>query len=300
MAHPFTCPFTEKVYEHFKWIDIQNPQKEDIEGIAKTYGLDYYQVKDSLEVGHLPKYEKGDEYHFLILRAYTHAFHYKSNSINDITNKIAFFYSKDMVITIHRADFDFIQSVKPRSFSNPELLVIYLIHKMLRTYDKPSMVLSERNEQLERAIFLRSRAAKVSLEELYFQKAHTRIIKKLLVITQNVLHQVEVPKPVKVAMQDIKDTMLNLVLNFEEEWENANNLLNSYLDLDAQKTNGVMKLLTVFSAFFLPLTFIAGIYGMNFKFMPELETRYGYFAVLGLMAAICIVIFIWFKRKRIF
>jgi len=299
MAVPFSCTYTEKVYGNFKWIDIKDPQKEDLDGIAKMYGLDYYQVKDSLEAGHLPKYEKGDDYNFLILRAYTHAFHYKSNSITDITNKVAFFYNAQMVITIHRADFDFLTSVKPQQFAQSELLIIYLIHKILRTYDKPNLVLSERNEHLERTIFLRTRA-KVSLEELYFQKAHTRIIKKLLLITQNVMHQVEMPKAVKVPMQDVRDTVLNLVLNFEEEWENANNLLNSYLNLDAQKTNGVMKLLTVFSAFFLPLTFIAGIYGMNFDFMPELRTRYGYFVVLGLMAAICVVIFIWFKRKRIF
>lgn len=297
METPRLCQYTETVYDRFKWIDIKDPQKEDIEGIAKKYDLDFYQVKDSLEAGHLPKFEKGDDYNFIILRAYTHKFHDKSSSITDITNKIAFFYNSRSVITIHRTDFDFLQNVKPR-FASSELLVIYLINKMLKTYERPTQVLSEKNEQLEKIIFLKTRV-KVSLEELYYQKAHTRIVKKLLIITQNVINQVEVQKASRVAMQDIKDTMLNLVLSFEEEWENANNLLNSYLDLDAQKTNGVMKLLTVFSAFFLPLTFIAGIYGMNFEFMPELKTRYGYFSVLALMAIICIAIFIWFKRKRI-
>jgi magnesium transporter len=60
-----------------------------------------------------------------------------------------------------------------------------------------------------------------------------------------------------------------------------------------------MKLLTIFSAFFLPLTFIAGIYGMNFRYMPELEWHNGYFMTLGLMAIISIVIYMWFKRKKI-
>jgi magnesium transporter len=76
--------------------------------------------------------------------------------------------------------------------------------------------------------------------------------------------------------------------------------MNMYLSVNAQKTNDVMKLLTVFSAFFLPLTFIAGIYGMNFKFMPELEGKYSYFVILGLMAILSILIFYWFRRKKIF
>ena len=67
----------------------------------------------------------------------------------------------------------------------------------------------------------------------------------------------------------------------------------------AQKSNDVMKLLTIFSAFFLPLTFIVGVYGMNFHNMPELKLEYGYFIALFVMFAIAILIYIWFKRKRI-
>ena len=65
----------------------------------------------------------------------------------------------------------------------------------------------------------------------------------------------------------------------------------------SHRTNEVMRVLTVFSAFFLPLTFIVGVYGMNFVHMPELGRRWGYPAVLGLMALVCLVIFIWFRRR---
>ncbi|MEG0915842.1 MAG: CorA family divalent cation transporter [Myroides sp.] len=90
-----------------------------------------------------------------------------------------------------------------------------------------------------------------------------------------------------------------MILSYDEVLEDANNLLNSYHSVNAQKNNDVMKLLTVFSAFFLPLTFIAGIYGMNFDYMPELEWHFGYFATLTVMLVIAIIIFLWFKRKKI-
>lgn len=100
-------------------------------------------------------------------------------------------------------------------------------------------------------------------------------------------------------MQDIKDKLLSLILTYEEVLENSNNLLNTYLSVNAQKSNDVMKLLTIFSAFFLPLTFVAGIYGMNFENMPELKWHLGYFLTLGVMVVIAIIIYVWFKRKRI-
>jgi magnesium transporter len=120
-----------------------------------------------------------------------------------------------------------------------------------------------------------------------------------LQITQNVINQIEVSEKSKTALQDIKDKLLSLVLGYDEVLENSNNLLNTYLSVNAQKNNDVMKLLTIFSAFFLPLTFVAGIYGMNFENMPELKWQNGYFMTLGVMVIIALVIYLWFKRKRI-
>ena len=80
--------------------------------------------------------------------------------------------------------------------------------------------------------------------------------------------------------------------------EDVNNLLNLSMSFAAQRTNDVMKVLTIFSVFFLPITFIAGVYGMNFQFMPELAQKWGYPASLALMAVVTFIIYQWFKRKK--
>ena len=99
--------------------------------------------------------------------------------------------------------------------------------------------------------------------------------------------------------QDIKDELLNLLTYNDESVENANQLMTTYLSISDQKNNEVVRLLTIFSAFFLPLTFIAGVYGMNFDFMPELNWKWGYFFSIGFMLLVVIVIYLWFRRKRI-
>lgn len=289
--------YRETNFDNFFWIDICNPNKEDLDKIAKDYNLDYFQIRDSLESGHLPKFEKQEKYNFLILRAFTAKFDNRITNINELSNKIAFFFSDKKVITIHRANFDFLDNL-PIKPTNTEELVTYFIHKMTQTFEQPAKILGDKNDEIEKTIFLKD-YTKISLEDLYYQKTQTRITKKLLQITQSVILQIEVMEKSKTALQDIKDKLLSLVLSYDEVLENSNNLLNTYLSVNAQKSNDVMKLLTVFSAFFLPLTFIAGIYGMNFENMPELKTQSGYFIILGVMIVIAVIIYLWFKRKRI-
>ena len=284
-------------FDSFVWIDICQPDRESLDKIAEEYQLDYFQIKDSLERGHLPKFEKQPNYNFLILRAFTSTIEQGATTINELSNKIAFFYNGQKLITIHRSPFPFLETVK-KEYRHPEEVLLYLIHKMVETYLLPLKELDDKIAQLEKVIFLKD-YAKVSLEVLYFLKTQTRITKKLLQLFQNVTNQIEVSEQSKTALQDIKDRLLSLLLNYDEVLENANNLLHTYLSVNAQKSNDVMKLLTIFSAFFLPLTFIAGIYGMNFQYMPELKWPMGYFMTLGVMAAIALVIYIWFKRKRI-
>ena len=73
--------------------------------------------------------------------------------------------------------------------------------------------------------------------------------------------------------------------------------MNIYISLSSQKTNEVMRVLTVFSVFFMPLTFIVGVYGMNFDFMPELRLKWGYPGVMLLMGFITFSIYVWFRRN---
>jgi magnesium transporter len=169
---------------------------------------------------------------------------------------------------------------------------------MVETFVEPSEWHSDKIDQVEKTIFLKAKS-KISVEELYFQKSQTRIIKKLMQITQEVVNKISVNKETETLLQDVKDKILRLILIYDEAVEDTNNLMNTYLALTASKSNDVMKLLTIFSAFFLPLTFIVGLYGMNFDFMPELHWRYGYLYVIIFMILVSLIIYYWFKRKKI-
>ncbi|MEZ4879575.1 MAG: CorA family divalent cation transporter, partial [Chitinophagales bacterium] len=193
--------------------------------------------------------------------------------------------------------FDFLLDID-YDFKSAEQLLLYIIHKMIDSFDKPSKFLAEQVDKMEQTIFLKD-FEKVSLEELYFYKSQSRITKKLLQISQNVINHIEVKGENLTALQDIKDSLFSLSLTYDEVLDDAINLTNTYLSFNAQKSNDVMKLLTIFSAFFLPLTFIAGIYGMNFDNMPELKSKNGYYITMGSMLVISICIYAWFKKKKI-
>jgi len=288
----------ETIFDNFKWIDIVKPQQGQLEKIADEYKLDYFQILDSLEHGHLPKFEKLPEYNFAILRAYVGQNNDKYSTVKELSNKIAFFYNDKKVITIHRANFDFLENINQK-LNNTYQLLIFIINKMVQTFIQPSIWHSNRIDEVEKAVFLKD-FTKISLEDLYFQKSQTRISKKLLMITQDVVNKIIVDDESKTALQDVKDKILSLILIYDEVAEDANNLMNTYLSVTAKKSNDVIKLLTIFSVFFLPLTFLVGVYGMNFDFMPELRLKYGYLFVWILMILVSFVIFFWFKKRKIF
>ncbi len=99
--------------------------------------------------------------------------------------------------------------------------------------------------------------------------------------------------------RDIYDHIIRILEQTDSYRETMNNLLDVYLSLNSNKMNEVMKILTIIATIFMPLTMIAGIYGMNFEYMPELEWWWGYPAVLLLMAVIAVIMLLFFKRKDI-
>jgi len=98
--------------------------------------------------------------------------------------------------------------------------------------------------------------------------------------------------------RDVHDHLINQIEIMNSQREATNEFLNLYMSAMSNKMNEVMKFLTIFASIFIPLTFIAGIYGMNFEIMPELQWRYGYFVICGAMLFLAIILLIYFKRKK--
>jgi magnesium transporter len=286
-----------KVYNQFKWTDLGRPTQEELEALTKQHNIDLHLLEDVLEYGHLPKIEKVKEYTFIILRAYAPNAKENITAVGSLTNKIAFFINETDLVTVHRADFDFLTKLTD-DYGSSEALMMDLINEILLTYEKPLEQQADKMDEFERAIFLKG-GHSISIESLYYQKSKARISKKVLQLSQTVLNQITVKPELGSLLQDTKETTLSYLLQYDEVIEDANTILHSYMSVTAQRSNDAMKLLTIFSAFFLPLTFIAGIYGMNFDNMPELRWEYGYFITLGVMVVISIIILSWFKRKRI-
>ncbi|MVM37075.1 magnesium/cobalt transporter CorA [Spirosoma sp. HMF3257] len=98
-------------------------------------------------------------------------------------------------------------------------------------------------------------------------------------------------------LRDLADHTNQVIETLESYRELISGLMDVYYSIVSNRMNSVMKTLTIFSAIFMPLTFIVGVYGMNFKYIPELETRYGYFVVWGVMALVTVGMIVYFRRR---
>ncbi|MCB1145334.1 MAG: hypothetical protein KDK41_17835 [Leptospiraceae bacterium] len=286
-----------RAFESFVWYDLCNPGEEELRNFSSEHNLDFQLVQDVLQVGHLPKFEKLPGYDFLILRAFVNPGKKQFNTLMNLTNKVSFFVKKDKLITVHRAEFAFFFN-KDRKYQSCDELLLELMNDMIQTFHEPAEEHVNQVTEIEKVIFLNNQG-KLFLEDLYHLRSESRIFKKLLGITERTVSSIALPEANNVSLQDLKDSLLELNLQFSEVNDDLQELLQTYLSLEAGKNNDVMKMLTVFSAFFLPLTFIAGVYGMNFDYMPELRAKLGYFYTMGAMGVISIGIFVWFRVKKI-
>jgi magnesium transporter len=284
------------------WVDITDPSSTELTELSKTYDLNYFALSACLQPDHLPKHEDIEGTHFIITRVLMPIRSGKSVSIQSISTKIAFFYRPGLLITIHRIPHDFIQDVRMRFFDKGqfklvESIVAKLLWHILHSYELPAVGLSTELDEFENMVFSQNLTPRMLLE-LYQIKRKALMSKKLLLFSQEAISSVKLPIAKSDDLQDSRDLHLKLLNIYDQIHEDVSNLVNFYLSISAQKTNDVIKVLTIFSVFFMPLTFVAGIYGMNFDYMPELKMRYGYPLLLGIMVLLSGGIYLWFRKKR--
>lgn len=296
-------PFTTYQFPNIalEWTDVTHPTKDELKAISEKFGLHDYTMVDCLEPDHLPKYEEHNDIHFVLTRILAIP-HDHAHTIQELSSKIAIFYNDKFLITIHRTDQPFLEEIKSKYVDTGRVkssneIVTKIIWYVLHSYDKPVITLSEEVDIFESQLFLKSITPNL-LERIYYLKRKAGLCKKLLMLTYEVINSIRTTQNDNPALQDVKDLHLKLITMYDQVQEDVTNLLNIYISLSAQKTNDVMKVLTIFSVFFMPLTFISGIYGMNFQFMPELRQKWGYPAALLTMLTVATFIYTWFRRKK--
>ena len=288
--------------DHATWIDITDPTHAELKELSKQYNLDYYSLADCLEPANLPKKETLQNFTFIILRIYDEKAKNPS-SIQEMSHKIAIFYNDKVILTIHRVHAAIIEEIRSKYLetgiiSEPSEIVTKLMYYAVNSYESIAVSLSRKIDRMEKLVFM-GRQTRITLEELYYLKNNCRLNRRIISLSKDVILQHITTERDANALQDVKDLLQKLSLSFDETHDDSANLSTIYLSIVSLKTNDVMKLLTIFSVFFMPLTFIAGIYGMNFDFMPELRWKLGYPMVLLAMFLISAIIFLWFKRRKI-
>lgn len=288
--------------QRYDWLDVFDPTETELKEIAVKYGLQQQSIQDAIEPDHLPKHERLKHYTFSILRIYSADNDLEADTVRELTNKISIFVGKDFIISVHRKDWPALkaiaeQQVQPGDCETPLHVYIEIIRVSLLTFDQPAGKLTRSLDYYEEHIFLKDKRKPI-LKGLYFLKRKVDVIRRILMLSFDIIDQVDPEDNSTAYTRDVRDLYVKQQSIFDSLSENTNHLLNFYFNAAAQKTNETIRILTIFSVFFLPLTFIVGIYGMNFKFMPELQWRYGYPSAYALMALVTISIYVWFKRKK--
>lgn len=290
------------ICNNVKWVDVTAPASAEMETLSKEYQLSPYLIRDCMEPGHLPKYDKIDNVHFLIFRYFSHNFHKRIASIQDLTNKIAIFYTQDFLITIHKSEIRFLESIRKKYIdtgdcSTVEDVVVKICWDVLESYNNPAQRLMEQVDFYENKIFLK-KGTKDLLETLYYIKQQASMSNKILMMMFELVNHIYINNTNEAALQDLRDQHIKVQTFYSLVLEDVSNLTSLYMSFSAQRTNEVVKVLTIFSVFFLPVTFISSIYGMNFTYMPELQQKWGYPVLLIVMAIITGCIYFYFKRKK--
>lgn len=296
VAHSSTPAFT--------WIDVVAPDRDELVAIAAEFGFHAMSVEDCLDPWHLPKHERIGETTFVILRVFDRDARPDASNVQELTRKIAIFYKPGLVITIHRADLEEVRKLRVEfeTAGAPDgctetTVIGGLMNRVLDAFETPLDRADDEVDAYEEALLSRARQSP-DLEAIHRLKRRVNILKRVLWQTIGVVQRMVPPQERQGAVfHDVKENAESYYYYADQLVEELNNLLGIHVALSSHRTNEVMRVLTVFSAFFLPLTFIVGIYGMNFDWMPELRHRLGYPAVLGLMALVCVVIAVWFRRR---
>lgn len=285
------------------WIDVVGlHDAELVARLGETFGLHPLALEDVLNTGQRPKIDEYDDHLFCVLRN----FHAGEALVSE---QIALFLKPGLVLTFQELPGDCFEPVRERLRRGRgrirEMGADYLAYALLDALVDQFFPLLERQGERIEAMEdeLIANPTPETLERIYRLRRELLLLRRAAWPEREVIDALGreetalIGREVKLYLRDVYDHAVQVLEILETYRELAGSMLDVYLSSLSHRMNEVMKVLTVIATIFIPLTFVAGVYGMNFDRMPELHWRWGYPASLLLMAAIAFGLVAFFRRR---
>lgn len=291
------------------WIDVNSlDDRQNIEQLCNSFGIHRLIIEDILNSNQMVKLDNYDDCLFIVLKMID----YDLESTNITSEHVSIFLRGNTVISFQQHGKDIFSRIKTKISEGrenilklgSEYLCYELIDAVVDNYFNVIDKLADVTDDIEEELI--ASPAKNTLKRIYFVKRELMYLRKSVYPLRELLGSLTNSKSsqltdgIRIYLHDVYDHLIQIVDSIETYQDILSNMLDTYISSLSNKTNDTMKILTIISTIFIPLTFLAGVYGMNFKIFPELGFQYGYplFWVISIITAAIMLIF--FHKKKWF
>jgi magnesium transporter len=293
--------------ENTYWLNVDGLNQPDIISIiGKKLNLHPLLLEDILNTTHRPKVEEFEGYLFFTLKMIT--INVKKKQIE--SEQVSLVLGPNWLVTFQEQEGDIFDAIRIRLKENKGLIrkskADYLLYSIIDIIvDHYFIIIDFLNDEIEdledEVLYDPTQESSIKIQNLKrllmnFRKSMLPLreaVSSLQKYNNNLINEETLRY-----YRDIYEHLIHLTDNLESQRDMLASIMDLYLSGISNKMNQVMKVLTIIATIFIPLTFIVGVYGMNFKNIPELNWRYGYFAIWGIMLVIVILMLVYFKRKK--
>lgn len=306
-THNIDDAFKFEDASHITWINVNGlSNSKDIITLGNHFDLHPLIQEDIVTTNQRPKLDEYDDYLFIVFKM----LHYDENE-QLINEHVSMIMGKDYLVTFQEAEGDVFGDLRDRlehskgriRGAGSDYLMFAILDAVVDNYFAVVEFLSNKVELLEDKLFDANDDENITQEIQELKREILRIRKAVLPLREviNRLEKIETPlieDRTNKYIRDLYDHIIQVNESVEIYREMIWSLMDMYMTTISNKMNEVMKVLTIMASIFIPLTFLAGIYGMNFDHMPELHFKYSYFYLLGIMVLVIIGMVWYFKRKK--
>ena len=295
------------------WVNIDGLHDTAIiTKIGERFEMHPLTMEDMVNTGQRPKYEDFDKYIFVVLKM----FMFDEQKKEIVAEQVSLVFGNNFVISMQEKEGDVFNPIRERIRSakgrirkmGADYLAYSLLDAVVDNYFSILEKIGEKIEEMEEKIV--ANPIPKTLQMIHRSKQDIIFLRKSVWPLREVVNALErsesklIAKPTRIFLRDLYDHTIQVIDTIETFRDMVSGMLDIYMSSVSNKMNEVMKVLTIIATIFIPITFVAGIYGMNFDpeaskwNMPELGWRFGYFGAWGIMIAIALAMLIYFRRKK--